>query len=51
MVVHFGKAQVLKRQMAQALHGLIGRELALANLVKQFTNRLGIQGSTQHSAQ
>jgi hypothetical protein len=36
MVVDFGKAEVLKGQVAQALDGFIGRQFPLSHLLKQL---------------
>jgi hypothetical protein len=37
MVIHFGEAQVLKRQVAEPLDGLVGRELSLPDIFKEGT--------------
>ena len=46
MVVHFGKAEVFKRQMPQALYGFVRRELALANFFENFADGFSVQRST-----
>lgn len=36
MMVNVGEAQILERQMLQLLHCLVGRQLALLDLLKQL---------------
>src|SRR5580698_1839555 len=55
MVIELGESEVFKRQMAQAGHGLVGRELSAANLLEEFEDGIGGQRklsvfSTQLSA-
>jgi len=42
MVVDFGKAEVLKGQVAQALDGFIGRQFFLSHLLKQLAQSLRV---------
>src|SRR5437762_2104793 len=46
MVVHFGKAEVFKRQMPQALYGFVGRKPTLANFFENFADAFSVQRST-----
>ena len=34
VMIHFGEAEIFERKMAQAIHGLVGRELAPAHLLE-----------------
>ena len=38
MMIDFGKFLIFKRQITEALHRLVGRKLALANLFEQFAD-------------
>jgi hypothetical protein len=40
MVVYLGEAQVLKRQVAQALDGFVGGQLSLSNLLEHLSQRV-----------
>jgi hypothetical protein len=42
MVIELGETQVFEGHVAEAFHGLVGRELALPNLIEQFLKRLGV---------
>ena len=46
MMVHFGKAEVFKGQMPQALYGFVRQELALANFFENFADGFSVQRST-----
>ncbi len=50
MVVHIGESQVFEGKMAQAVDGGVGRKLALADLLEEFADGIGVQGGTQPSA-
>jgi hypothetical protein len=44
MMVDLGKAQVFKRQMAEAIDGSVGREFAAAHLLEKFADGFGVHG-------
>ena len=44
VMINFGEAQILKRQMAEACDGIVGRKLARAYLLKKFADGFGVQG-------
>ena len=50
MVIDLGKAEIFKRQMAQAGDGIVRREFPAAYLLEKFKNGIGVQRSTQQSA-
>ena len=50
MVIDLGKAQIFERQMAQAVYCLVGRELAVADLLEEFADGFGVHGGSSHSA-
>jgi len=41
-MVHLGKAEILKREVTQALNRLVRRESLLSNLVEELAQSLGI---------
>jgi len=42
-MVHFGEAEIFKRQVAQLVDTCIGRELTALNFFENPVNRLGFQ--------
>ena len=42
MMVHLCEAQVFKGQVTQAIHGIIGRKLALPYLLEQLADGFGV---------
>jgi uncharacterized damage-inducible protein DinB len=47
-MIDLGKAEVLKRQMAKAIHCIVRTQFALPDLVKKFSNRFGVQISSRN---
>jgi hypothetical protein len=47
VMIDFGEAQVFKRHVAQALHGIVRRELALADCFEQFADGVSVHKGTE----
>ena len=45
MVVNVGESQIFEGKMAQAINGGVGGELAPADLLEEFADGFGVQGS------
>ena len=45
MMIDFSEAQVFKREMPQAIHGIIRREFALPYLLEQLADGFGVQAA------
>src|SRR6476646_5603796 len=43
MVIHLGESKVLEGEMPQTLDSLVGRKLALADLLEKFADGIGVQ--------
>jgi hypothetical protein len=43
MMVNFGEPEVLKRQMAKTVYGIVWREITSFHLLEQLANGTGIQ--------
>jgi hypothetical protein len=48
-VIDFREAEILKGQVTQAIHSIVGSEFPLAHFVEKFANGFGVQ-SSQRSA-
>ena len=48
-MIDLGKSQIFKRQMPQALHGVVRRDLARAHLLEKFTDGFRVQSSTRQA--
>jgi hypothetical protein len=46
MVIDLGKSQIFKRQVPQALDGIIGRDLTPAYLVEKLADGFGVHGES-----
>jgi hypothetical protein len=51
-MIDFGEAEIFEGQMPEASDGIVGRELALADLLEKLADGFGVQEalSIQHSA-
>lgn len=43
MVVDLGESEIFKRKMAQAIHGLIGSDRAIADLLEKLADGFSVQ--------
>jgi len=44
VMIDLGEAEIFERQVSQAIDGGIGRELALAHLLEEAANGVGVHG-------
>src|SRR5215475_11702853 len=49
VMVHLRKSQIFERQMTQACHRIIGRELPPTHFLEKLSDRLRVQGTIRHS--
>lgn len=52
VMIDLREAEIFERKMTQASHGVVGSQLAFANLIKKLADGFGVQGAlgSQHSA-
>ena len=48
MVIDLGKSDILKRQVAQAIDGVVRCEFASAHLLEKFADGFGVHGGRQN---
>ena len=47
MMIHLGESEILKRQMAQPVDRIVGREFSLTHLLEQFADGFGVHSRRQ----